>query len=244
MRLPLLIFGAATLASVTFGANGESAMEALQLLPENHARNLSHLEGRPDEDGEIRWYLDVFDPSAPRGVHQFVVAGGAIVADRMISQFSPSLTAADVIGRDTIRTDSNILFDLANRHSQGELRRSSVFVYQLSKGNEDARPQWRVQKLDEDGDEIGHLLVDAESGIVISQGGFEDKPTRAKKKKQRLTTFADAEVARDRATPSPVRARRRAESDEEQRPSGVGRAFRKVGGSLQRFFTGRDTINR
>jgi len=162
---------------VTANAFGEgSALDALKLLPKDAAKRLARIEARDGVPQPERWHFLVHDPDADRGVREFVVANGKMVAVRTISQFADSLGTTDVFGGDAVRVDSvqiarwAALFTTANGGTVGTLN------YQMAKDPASNAPVWVATILDAAGDQIGTLTVNASKGVIMSSDGFEKSP--------------------------------------------------------------------
>jgi hypothetical protein len=149
-----------------------TALTALKLLPPGAASRVAKIEGRDGDPAPERWHILVHDPTAPRGLREYVVADGAVVADREISQFAETLSAADIIGSSAIKIDS----DKAARELQQVASKNSVPLdginYALQKDAGGNKPVWSVTALDEQGDAIGSVVLSASAGEIVSHEGF------------------------------------------------------------------------
>jgi hypothetical protein len=129
-----------------------TALTALKLLPAGAAARVARIEGRDGDPAPERWHILVHEPAAPHGLREYVVADGAVVADREISQFAETLSAADVIGASAVQIDS----DKAARELQQLASKNSVPVhainYALQKGAAGKAPVWNVSAVDEKGE--------------------------------------------------------------------------------------------
>ena len=169
------------------------------------------------------------DPKEDSGVHEYVVAGGEVVASRSLSQFAESVREQDVFGLGPLRVDSDRVAKLAQEYAFANNMTIASMNYALKKEGADAAPLWSVSCLDESGKEIGHLVVSAGKGNVVSHEGFELEPGAASKEKPRTqASYQVANRAERRATPP--RARPVAPPAEEKKD---------VLSGLRKFFTGR-----
>lgn len=165
-------------------AADNTALGAVRLLPKEAGANLARIEAQDLKGGPERWHLLVYDPAAANGLHEYVVAGGEIVASRSVSQFAESLTAEDVFG-DEIKIDSDKVartgqqYALANKVSVAEL------AFQLKRDGAEAAPIWMLTCYDAAGNDVGHIAMTATKGVIVSHDGFlkepADKPERAEK---------------------------------------------------------------
>ena len=110
------------------------------------------------------------------------------------------------------------------------------FDFDLRREGEDAAPLWTITALDDTGAELGSLVVAAATGAVIAQTSFKTVPTPAD-----LTAGVVATPAAEVKTAS---TSKKGSSSSASQEHGASRPFRAVGGKLQKFFTGKDTISR
>ena len=169
-----LLLTSAHLCAETEPAN--SALAALRLLPRGEAKRLARIEAREGTPVPERWYFIVHDPKAESGVHEYVVAGGEIVASRDVSQFAESLRAEDVFGGDALKINSDRAAKLAQQYALANNMTVAAMQYELKKEGAAAVPLWNVTCLDEEGKELGHLVVSAGKGTVVSHEGFAAEP--------------------------------------------------------------------
>ena len=169
-----LLVTCANLCAETEPAN--SALAALRLLPRGEAKRLARIEARDGTPAPERWYFIVHDPKAETGVHEYVVAGGEIVASRDVSQFAESLRAEDVFGGDALKINSDRAARLAQQYALANDMTVATIQYELKKEGAAAVPLWNVTCLDEAGKELGHLVVSAGKGTVVSHEGFAAEP--------------------------------------------------------------------
>ena len=170
----LLLLFAAPLRAETEPAN--SALAALKLLPRGEAKRLARIEARDGTPVPERWYFIVHDPKAESGVHEYVVAGGVIVASRDVSQFAENLRVEDVVGGDALKVNSDRAAKLAQQYALANDVNVTAMQYELKKDGAAAAPLWRVTCLGEDGKELGRLVISAGKGTVVSHEGFAAEP--------------------------------------------------------------------
>jgi len=183
MRILFSLCTLALLASVP-AAEELTALKAMKLLPKEQAKNLARVEGRDGTPLPERWHILVHDQSSENGLREYVVAGGEIVASRTLSQFAETLTPADVILDETVKTDSAQAAKLAHQYASANEATVASLNYQLKKDGPDAAPLWRVTCLDEGGKELGTLVVSGATGNVLSHDGFSVAPRTASGKKE------------------------------------------------------------
>jgi hypothetical protein len=153
-----------------------SALGALRLLPRGEAKRLAIIEAREGTPVPQRWHFIVHDPKSETGVHEYVIAGGEIVASRDVSQFAESLRPEDVIGNDGLKVNSDRAARLAQDYAIANNMTVATMQYALKKSGAAAAPLWNVTCLDDAGKELGHLVISAAKGTVVSHEGFAAEP--------------------------------------------------------------------
>jgi len=235
--IPFLWFVAAAAACAT---ETSTALNALKLLPKEQAKNLAVIEARDGTPMPERWHLLVHDKESETGLREYVIAGGEIVASRIISQFAQSLTAQDVIGLEALKCDSDQVARIAQDYAMANNVTAVAMNYKLKKEGPDAAPLWHVTCFDGSGNELGHIVLSAEKGNVVSRDGFRGTSITQNRDQiapQSISSPADdVAPAGDDAEQKPKQVVHRHSSKE---PTGF---FRRVGGKFQKFFTGKNTI--
>lgn len=214
-----------------------SALGAIKLLPKGESKRIARIEAREGTPVPERWHILVHDPKDENGVHEYVVAGGEVVASRNLSQFAESLKADDVFGSSGLKIDSDKVATLAQQYALANSMNIAALNYALKKEGAAASPLWNVSCLDETGREIGRLVVSAGRGNVISHDGFTAEPGAD----VQLDTQATSAVAKDDRSRQrrPLTRQRTATPPPEKKD-----IFSRMGNSLNKFFTGRDADRR
>ncbi len=234
-------------ASAALPEAGENtALGAIKLLPKGAAARIALLEAREAKPAPDRWHILIHDPKEENGVHEYVVAGGEVVASRSLSQFAESLSAEDVFG-DAIKIDSDRVAKLAQQYAEANNLVLFEMNFELKKGGAGAAPLWNVTCFDPEGKEIGHLVLTATKGTVLSHEGFAMEPPPPDKTEKLDKPKETAESSPSGAEPEkrPREPRRtetkRAEPippDADNQKPGL---FRRAGSTLQHLFSGRDS---
>jgi hypothetical protein len=234
-------------------------LAASQALSKTQQRSIARLSARAGKPSPESWTIVVHDTKAPKGVRELTVSSGTIISSKTKSDLALKIGKADVIGLDGLRIDSDQVAELTAGYAAANQLVPAAFDYDLRKEGEDAAPLWTVAAFDEAGTRLGTLVVAANSGTVISHEGFEQAPEI----KDLTADVAQAESS-DESAPEPEAD---ADSQSSEKPatktssskksasssSGsssdpgirrVPRTFRRVGGHLQKFFTGKNTIGR
>lgn len=257
----LLILLIAAQAICAHAADQISAVTASHALSKTQQRSIARLSARAGKPSPEAWTIVIHDSKAPKGVREFTVSSGTIIASREKSDLALKLTKADVVGLEGLRIDSDQVADLTAGYASANQLVPAAFDYDLRKEGTDAAPLWTVVAFDESGARLGTIVVAANSGAVISHEGFALAP------EQRDLT---GEVAAIESTAQPApESEGSAESNEAEKPAAktsspkkktassssssssegsserrIPRTFRRVGGHLQKFFTGKNTIGR
>ena len=254
MRLSFFTTFFSLLLCARLGAETEpanSALAALRLLPRGEAKRLARIEARDGTPAPERWYFIVHDPKAETGVHEYVVAGGEIVASRDVSQFAESLRPEDVFGGDALKINSDRAAKLAQQYAFANNMTVAAMQYELKKEGAAAVPLWHVTCLDDAGKELGHLVISAGKGTVVSHEGFAAEPppplpppvvTPVPKPEDRLRAPA-AVAAAPKATPVPIPVATPLPADPVAAatpPPKKPGLFDRMGSGLQKVFTGKE----
>jgi hypothetical protein len=232
-----------------------TALAALKLLPKAHADSLARIEAREGKPAPDRWHILVHDAKSDTGVHEYVIEGEKIVASRAVSQFADAIRPDDVVGAGAVKVDSNKVAKVAQSYATANKATPASINYQLVHGGDGSPPVWRVTCEDATGKTLGTVVMKADDGAVLSHAGFPVKPQPAREK-------SEAKRAPKRTEPSegtiparsvPSTASRRATPVapapppvmENTEPPRQDRSFfRRAGGKMQKFFTGRDSNSR
>jgi hypothetical protein len=242
MRPLFLIAAFSCFASTALFAakeNSGTALGAIKLLPRGEYKKIVRIEAREGTPKPERWHIIVHDPKDESGVHEYVIAGGEIVASRAISQFVESVKPDDILKESLIKVDSDRVAALAQEYALANNVTIAALNYALKKEGAEAAPLWSVGCLDETGKQIGVLVVSAGKGNVISHEGFTAEPgTEAP---ARTETQGESEADREERRRYPRRtfvrvvAPRNPSTPVPEKKDVVSR----VGNSLNRFFTGK-----
>ena len=185
-------------------AAGTTALDAVKLLPKEMRARIARIEARDGAPEPERWYILVQDRAAENGLKEFVVADGAIVAERGISQFAERLAPEQMLG-DGVRFDSDRAAQIAQQYAQLNDVTAATIAYQLRRDGTAAVPMWRLTCFNAIGREVGSLTITATKGAVISHQGFsiEPAPTVAEKPREKPRAVAVPQIARATAVQQP-----------------------------------------
>lgn len=239
MRFPLLsslLISAALPCAFAEPLAEGSAYSALKLLPRGEAKQVARMVARDGTPTPERWYILVNDPKDENGLHEYVVAGNEIVASRNVSQFAEVIRPSDVYGGEPMRVDSDRAAQIAREYGDANAMQIASMNFELRKDGRGSALLWNVTCVNEAGKEFGHVFVTANKGTVVSHEGFTADPVGIVKEKPRpVAPVAANRTAR--AEPKPAPATAQAPAPEPARKPDF---FHRLGGSMQKFFTGRD----
>ncbi len=222
MRLFLLFLLAALPAAFAAPGNpsANTALAAVKLLPEGAAARLAMIEAYEGAPTPDRWHLLVFDSREETGLHEFVVAAGEVVASRSVSQFADGLSAEDVLG-EGVKIDSDRVAKLAQQYAQANKQTMGSMNYALKRPGAGAAPLWKVTCLATSGEPIGHLIVTATRGTVVSHDGFPAEPATAVEKPEKPEKTEKPERPKSPPDSAVVKASQRPEKRPEPRRTEV-----------------------
>jgi hypothetical protein len=255
----LFIFASAVVGN---GADQMSALAASEALSKTQQRAIARLSARAGKPSPETWTIVVHDSKAPKGVRELTVASGTIISSKTKSDLALKLAKSDVVGLEGLRIDSDQVAELTAGYASANQLVPAAFDYDLRKEGEDAAPLWTVIAYDEGGARLGTVVVAANTGAIISHEGFAQEPEQrdltaeiaqpADPAAEEISE-SDAQPAEEESTAPPAKKtsapkkKTASTSSSSSSDSGirkVPRTFRRVGGHLQKFFTGKNTIGR
>ncbi|HEX8313174.1 MAG TPA: hypothetical protein VF614_17750 [Chthoniobacteraceae bacterium] len=247
MRIPVILLVLLLGSTLPSLAATSTAFDALKVLPKAQARKLARIEARRGTPTPERWHLLVHDAASERGLREYVVAAGEVVASRTLSQFADQISEDDVIADAPLKIDSDRAADLAQQYALANGLAVASMNFELRREGADATPLWRVTCLDEEGKELGSLILTATKGTVISHPGFSvDPETLASHGGGEFRPQHQSEIAAA-TDPAPdsgavAKASSKKKTSQSKRKSREQRPnfFQRAGGTVQKFFTGRD----
>ncbi len=197
MRTFLILAGCLAGLAANAAAAGMTAFEAVRLLTREQRKLVALVEGRDGTPTPERWYILLHDPTAENGLKECVVAGGAIVASRAISQFAEKITPEMTLW-DAVKFDSDKAAKLVQQYAQANAAIAATIGYELRKDGADATPVWTVTGYDVEGRQLGVLVITATRGAVVTHEGFSIEPGKLPVESERFSTFSSNQVSRDR----------------------------------------------
>lgn len=170
--ISLFLLGAAGLAS----ADPVSALTALKSIPKEALPQIALIEGIGGKPNPDRWHILAQDPTDPTGVHEYVVAGGKVIASRSLSQFAEELKPSDVVGIDEIKIDSLQAWQIADHFAGINQIKPRAYNYELKRAPDGPVGLWVVTVVGEGGESVGKVVLTAAKGVVVSHEGFSIEP--------------------------------------------------------------------
>jgi|GEM_PF-5391861 len=237
--LPILLLLAVTTLPVFGGEEIDSAWKAARAVPKLMAKGFAGLTARGGTPEPERWLVLVNDEKAAGGVREFTVANGVITGSKEGSDFAANLSTDNRIDLTKLRVDAELAADLVASYAAVNSVVPATYDYDLRCGGEGASPLWTIGIFEQSGARVGQIVIAADTGAVVSHEGFTSVPSPAD------LTANLAPVASTDTTPKPtVKRTSSSSSSRERSESSSGNPWRKIGGKLQKVFTGRDTISR
>ncbi len=190
------------------------------------------------------WKILLDDPAARAGVRELQVAGQRVKSERTPTRAAGANAAMDF---SQLNLDSEGAFSIANEEAVKAKLGFDSIDYVLRAGDRRTPPRWELQLLDPRGRSVGTLVIAADTGAIVRK----DFARRSVERR-------DEEVVRDDREFIREETRDRGERDDRGSGGGLlGKAdrfgnrverhmedhFRHVGGKLQKFFTGRNTVD-
>jgi len=239
MRLvPIFLIILATIRPAFGAEEVDSGWKAAKAVPKLMAKGFAGLTARGGTPGPERWLVLVNDEKAAGGVREFTVANGVIVGSKEGSDFAASLGAENRMELAKLRVDAELAADLAASYAAVNNVVAATYDYDLRRAGEGASPLWTIGIFEQSGARVGQIVIAADTGAVVTHEGFEAVPSPAD------VTASLAPVASAESAKTPVKKTSSSSSSSERRESSSGNPWRKIGGRLQKVFTGRDTISR
>jgi hypothetical protein len=153
-----------------------TAIGALKQLPKEAAKRLARIEARDGNPWPQRWYVIVYEPSDPRGLHEYVFSEGKLIASRALSQFADRVQPTDVIGADAVRLNSDEAAAVAGQFTVLNKATLGTVNYELTKYGNPPVPVWQLTCLNPRGDQLGVIVLHATKGTILSHDGFDNTP--------------------------------------------------------------------
>ena len=160
-------------------ANAEpdfSALGAINLLPKDSAAKLARIEGPDGHPFPERWYVLVHDPATPRGLREYVIGGGKVIANRALSQFADSVSADEAVGAAALKMNNDEAAGIAANFAMHNNQQLGGVRYEFFKSIDPPAPVWRLTCTDAKGQTMGTIVLHATKGTLLSFQGFEKSP--------------------------------------------------------------------
>ena len=153
-----------------------SALGAIGLLPKEAAAKLARIEGPDGRPFPERWYVLVHDAATPRGLREFVIGGGKVIANRALSQFADSVSADEVVGAAALKMNNDEAAGVAANFALHNNQQLGGVRYEFFKSIDPPAPVWRLTCTDAKGQTLGTIVLHATKGTLLSFQGFEKSP--------------------------------------------------------------------
>ncbi len=245
-------------------ASAETAYEALQVIKADRGDAILNelVEARGDSGNPQphSWTIAMIDPSARKGIREFVINDGAIQSERTPVRGYEGLNRLPPINFTRLNLDSDGAFTVAEKEARRQKVGFNSVDYSLRTDVSSGSPTWVVRLFDYMGAPVGTLEVSAESGELAKalrldpDARVSGADNRQPVEPPRTTVVEEETVVvtkrNDGVREAPPREReemggvfgfvqRRAEYDANR----VKNVTLSTAGSIQKFLTGRDTVS-
>ncbi|HWL52964.1 MAG TPA: hypothetical protein VNQ90_11050 [Chthoniobacteraceae bacterium] len=211
---------------------GDTAYEALRTVGTDRDRELLNrvveVKGESGVPQPETWVIVIDDPLARGGVREIEVAGGRVVSERTPVKKYSGISAGSAMNFERLNLDSKGAFTIAEQEAKIARVSFDAVDYVLRRDEDRGFPVWRLQLLDPELRRVATLTIAADTGAVLNR------------EFQSLARVGDAQHEEDEVKEYIETGK------EEGKHLGrrIERTFRRVGGSLEEFFTGKRTIDR
>ena len=212
--LPLAAFGRDTAYQALRAIGAERSQALLNRVIE--------VKGRSGDPQPAAWVIILDDQLARGGVREIEVSEGHIVSERTpVKAYSGSATGL-TMNLQKLNLDSEGAFAIAEEEARNAKIGFDAVDYNLRCDDAETAPTWVLQLLDSQQRSVGSITIAADSGSVVSKE----------------LTGSDSEGKRMDREDGGVKG------GFHKFKHTMDRTFRRAGGDLQEFFTGKRTIDR
>lgn len=223
--LGLLLLPVTVLAS-------DTAYEALRAVGVERDRGLLNrvveVKGESGVPQPETWVVVIDDPLARGGVREMEVANGRVVSERTPVKKYSGISTGAAMNFERLNLDSKGAFTIAEQEAKIARVSFDAVDYVLRKDEDRGFPVWKLQLLDPELRRVATLTIAADTGAVLGRD-FQQPELRDDLRQEESSVKEYVEAGKEEG----VHIGRKIE-----------RSFRRVGGSLEEFFTGKRTIDR
>jgi len=222
-----LFFALLLLPMIAFGR--DTAYQALRTLQNERGRELLNRVVEVKGFGGIpqpeTWVIVVDDPLARGGVREVEITDGKISSERTPVKGYSGISTDSIMNFEKLNLDSKGAFTLAEQEAKIARVSFDAVDYVLQRDADRGVPVWTLQLLNPDLQRVGTLTIAADNGAVLSRS-FEP------------------ESAALRGHKAMKQGAEKAKEEGEHLGRKIDRTMRRVGGSVEEFFTGHRTFDR
>ncbi|MEI6351995.1 MAG: hypothetical protein WCP06_12925 [Verrucomicrobiota bacterium] len=179
------------------------------------------VKGRSGDPQPELWTILLDDQLARGGVREIEVSNGRIVSERTPVKTYSGSAAGIAMNFQKLNLDSEGAFAIAETEAKNASLGFDSVDYNLHCEDAASAPTWVIQLLDSQQRSVGSVTIAADTGTVLAKD------------------LGDARQDGDRASETGEKAGGFSKFQHD-----VKRSFLHVGGDLEKFFTGRRTIDR
>ncbi len=210
----------------------DTAYEALRTVGVERDRGLLNrvveVKGESGVPQPETWVVVIDDPLARGGVREIEVANGRVVSERTPVKKYSGISTGTAMNFERLNLDSKGAFTIAEQEAKIARVSFDAVDYILRKDEDRGFPVWKLQLLDPELRRVATLTIAADTGAVLGRE-FQQPELRDDLRQEESAVKEYVEAGKEEG----VHIGRKIE-----------RSFRKVGGSLEEFFTGKRTIDR
>ena len=205
--------------------------------------NLLVLQGKDGHSQPGYWTL-IFRDNASRGGYREIEVRGGEIASQRAPLRGPD-EAAHPVNLNRLQLDSDGAFTVAEREAALKRISFSTAIYSLESADDSGAPVWRVQLLNQSGDQVQSLQIAADSGNIVGRREASSAQSRDYVvQDERTESIERTETVADQPESDSDSPELKIHRTAVRTSRNIKNAFKHVGGSLQEVFTGRRTIDR
>jgi len=149
--------------------SGNSAIEALQAIPDDYKDAVVKLEGSNASPNPARWNALAYEDEVGDAPRNIVISGGEVISNSLSAKVGSMLAHQTPITLGNVLVDSNIAFEIAAKICAGRGLTLASANMTLTQPGEGASPMWEISCRDQSGKGIGRVSVSAQDGAVVSE---------------------------------------------------------------------------
>lgn len=155
--------------SSIFAQNPNSALGALNRLPEQYRNGVVWVSADNADPHPDRWYVTARNAAREGLLMNLTLGDGRILSERLAISPRAMLRQINSINLSSLRVNSTDLWNDAQQFSEDRGRRLGSLSLQLQQRGRNAIPIWSVWVYDRGGSYVGYFTVAATTGAILSR---------------------------------------------------------------------------